>query len=651
MRMDNDIYNRIIREGAMSESIARLIFTDDPDTARRMLLARALVRTSYRICIFYSALVQAYIISKAIHNDCVVSELPYSGRLTAAVKRNWSDGEDVRARTENSRAVFSFLLDCCDGNAGDIVSDDGFNVIRRFRDAYERFVTPSRRALGEMNENDLLALLHAFPLLSTTTVDFSSCTFSFNTDDGVRYEIASSPFVFFVDSSVNAIVQQRTSECLVFTGVSSGNNGQLLFSVTELQVSSSVKQQTKLIRRQAAQNETLQIICKAVEMKAEWYSVDECWCDLAFLDHLTDVTRTVLSRFWKGSSARERLKISRNIAPKLQELFIGTDISERISQEQSITLENIDSLFYELYINCGAFKTMSGLLLDYPGHEFGSRLFDIYMQVFEDTGRIDGHKRKLYEDECRSNIESRLKKLSEIVRQGTVQYDNRMRALKAEWRAYCVLKAAGIHASNLFTDEEEILSSDDYYDMIRNPSSTIRADLNSVLLMLIELYNSMLNNLFSADETTLMQGIKDTRSRVCDYSTDELFDELKSIIAKLNESSIPEQHLGRKEVCSLDELSSYYDEIMTTIDATSPMSDLGAPRKQIFISYAHEDKPKVMKYYQLWRQKGYDFFFDEDGLSAGDRWQAAESITPLAFACHLSPALSPSSSKKKSYPF
>lgn len=621
-------YENLIASGAITESVARLVFSDDTAIQDNMLATRSLVRSSFRICLFYTTLIQAYIIGKAINSDCTINELDYPSGVIEQIKLRWSF--DEQKMSDSSGSVISFLKDCAANGKSDLMDESAAYILRAFNEMYQSYES-NARTKDQMGDNDFILLLKAFPLLSKTEIDFQNKKFCFLSTDGMKFEMSCSPFVFFFNRKTNSIVQNKTDEILVFTSLKkSERNGELSFHVSELQISEYAKWHVETIHRKIAKDENLYMICKAVELDTDWYEIDECYCDLAFLEYLNRVNYAALKKFFKQSSKQLGVTRGGDILPGLLDIFFGCEeMLNLLNRKKEIHITDTDKLFYELYINCGIFKTMCELFRDHPEHEFSDSLFTIYMNEFVLIGKITEAQRDAYISECNANISIRLKKLSEIVSNRTRQYDLRKRSITAEWRAYCVLKVAGIRDDKLFTDEEAILSIDDYFDMIKNPSTTIKSDLNSVLAMVTELYGALLENDIEFDEQKYAESLKRIREENKLKDTADFFEYFIEIIKNSENNKIINKHIGRNSICDVNTLQEYAEEIQKLLCDTDVVnSSQIVTRKSIFISYAHKDIDRVKKYVDKWTAQNYNIFFDEEKFVGGDIWRkkAARAI-------------------------
>lgn len=623
--------NKLIEERVITESMCRLVFTDDPHMQTSILANRSLVRSSYRICLFYTALIQAYFIAKAIHCNLKVKELGLPEKLTNAIVRRWNLDESYDMG-KDSKSVFSFLISCCDCGQDNIISPKAKAVIVSLREMYERYSKVHTKARAELTDNDFLTLLKMFPLLATTEVDYEKQMFSFPISFQDRqegfYQIRCIPFVYYIDVDTNAIVRQKNNNAYVLAAVKRGEkNGEIRFITTPIHKSDTVGQiysSVKPIREQAAKDESLYLICDAMDINTDWRETDDCWCDLAFLRDLNAVTISALVTFWKSSDKKSHHTPDKNFAMKLKDMFYGSEIYERISENSFIGYENIDNIFYELYINCGVFVTMYSLFLDSPEHEYSKKLFNIYLDAFVAKGRITKEEREQIYNNCVENVAVRVKKLSAIVSPHSAQYDRRKRSIKAEWRAYWTLKAAGINAENLFTDEELILSIDDYYSMIKNPSTTLKSDLNSVLSQLIEFYGALISidARTEFDVQEYMNHVSRIRAENSTLDTRQLFRCFIDIVKRSEGNAAIKKHLGRESVCSIDGLEYYAESIPEQIDdIEESVPSKFFSKKYIFISYAHKDIKRVKPIVEHWKANGFSVFFDEEKFSGGDDWK------------------------------
>lgn len=625
-------YNEVVRSGVMTPSLASLLLTESPDVQKRFLSGIQWEDSVYRICLFYRALIQAYVIGAAMDKDCTVDELGYPAPLCRAIKSSWPL-KDVKQKEKNKYEIFSFLND-----AVMFLGEDGREFLSDFFDSYSQAAAPGNRSAYVLDAEDLLEIFRVFPLLACTEVDLNSMKFSFPSDlarpHGYRFSINCAPFMYFVqaqEGESESVVEYPTSQGMILVSARRGEkNGDLLFDLADLHtVKNAHVNSYRSIRRQAPKDEKLYQICRALGMDTDWYEMDDYLCNMAFLVRITELTKTVLIDFWENSDHPVLNAPSEDIYEKMEHMLCSdpdmcrslTDLCKQIDED------NIDRVLYGLYIEFGVFKTMRALLKDTRDHSYGKELFEIYLDAFvkmnkEGKGGITAEQRAAYESDCSDNIKARLEKLKTIVPQEHPRYRKRERTITAEWRAFYILKAAGIHSDNLFADEEAILSIDDYYCMIKNPTTTLKSDLNEVLSLLIEMYGALMQVDADFDEKTLRREVLKIREKNKSLDTVELFDALCDLAARSDGNETIKRALGRDKICNVDKLKKMVKKIKNCF--TIPSHDFTPAqiltKKYVFVSYAHSDKEIVTKYIQQWQKAGYRIVFDKRALETGTHW-------------------------------
>ncbi len=625
-------YQKIVQSGVMTPSIASLLLTESPDVQAELLSSKMWDGPLTRFCMFYRALVQAYVIGLAIHRDCTVDELKCSPRLRRAVRTFWPNEDDKTASTrENESEVFSFLFD-----AEEFLDANGRQILNSLHLKLKERKTPGNRDSFVMNEQRYMTLFSSFYLLARAEVDLAQMKFSFPVDpadmNSERFTVHCAPFIYCVQQHARGetVVESFTNEGMALVSVKRGEkNGDLLFGFVELHTAKTTKALNyRTVRRHVPRDENLYQICRALGMDTDWYEMDDYLCNMAFLVRITEMTKSVLLDFWRHKQDIPILNtpsadVKRKLLHMLQD---DLDMCRSIDQRATVNKTNFERVLYGLYIEFGVFKTMRALLMDSPAHTYGDDLFDEYMSRFvkmekDGKGGITQETRESYERECERIIHERLEKLAGIVPPDHPRYRKRERAISAEWRAYYILKAAGIHADNLFADEETILSIDDYFSMIKNPTATLKSDLNDVLSFLIEMYGALMVSGADFDETTFRQEVLRIRQQNYLLDTLELFDALEHLVQDSQGHDAIQKALGRDSICDVEKLNGFISNIKYFFDTEQEFRPAQiVTKKWVVVSYARQDYERVNPYVVQWQKQGFHVVMDKNRLQGGDNW-------------------------------
>lgn len=609
--------NEILEKKLISPSLLTLLFGNNRRNMIRAFVPSSLAQTSYKLCLFYTALIQAHIIGKAISLDTTIEQCGYPSAVVSGIQKSWASGTDLLSKSN----VFSFLETCMRTGDNRIVGTDGAGIIDKIKGYYDKYKQGAAKTTDFMKDELFCELLRAMPLYSSTTLDEETLKFVFSDVDGSEFSIKCSPFITFLNEQNDMAIQEYSQHFSVLISVEKGRKtGELVFKIANLHTY-VYDQAPQRITRNAAKNENLRLICKTVGIDADWYSVEDCWCDLSFLTLLTSINISSLNRFWQESSNQLHYRPSSTVTEKFMDMFVGSEVLEQVRNLKHVTLGNLSSVFYELYINCGVFKTMRALFLDTKDHNYGEQLFDIFMKELVDKNMISECQAGTIRTECQERIDDKLQRLLEYAPLRTSRYDARSRMIKAEWHAYYVLKATGIHADNLLTDEESLHTIDDYYDMLRNPQTKVEDDLRNVLCMLTEFYGALVKIKPPFDENVYKKHLWEIKDQNQGKDIKALLQDFVSINDQSKQSEAVDKLLGREYICNPDRLRQFVNMLQKSLDDKDEKTESPSEtQKKLFISYSHKDKDRIHPITEKLREKNVHLFLDESEFHAGEKW-------------------------------
>ena len=621
---------KLLDKELLSPSLLTLLLGEDKREQSIALATYSLITTGCKFVLFYNALLYAHAMGTCVANDCTLSKLQPAAYYRS-IKRAWPDSDDRDGPTGATvvKNAVSFLLKAAENMPWPWFAPHARGILTTFRDAYNLYVMPTHRSMDDFDIEQFYQLLGAMPLLQSTQFDFDAKCFVFANGD-TTFTVDCEPFVYFLQQDNTISPKAVSPNIMVFVEALKGErNNELLIRLVDVQKSVDCQPIIRRVRRVVPNNENLILLCKKMEIDVQWYDIAESWCKLAFLERLTDISCRVLQQAWSVTTDYRRNTYS--ITKAFQSLFVGTELEGETQALQHIRANGLQNIFYGLFIRCGIFNTMYAMFYDpYNTAQLGSERVDLYARYMdllclESTDK--GAKCKQYADECSKQIGIRLQKLARIVSPSSTQYDNRKRSIEAEWHAYCVLKIVGINADNLFTDEELMLSIDDYFKMIKNPSTTLAADVGNMLGMLNDFYGALLDNDEVFNPRKYEQSLHKMRTQHQNMNLSERFDCFIDLVGRSGRPDTREHHivdklLGRNRICDVDVISDFKNDILGLLgndyDFVPPKQ---MSKRFIFVSYSHEDIDRVMPYVEAWRAQKINVWCDDVEVRLGDRWK------------------------------
>lgn len=591
------------------------------------------IRLSRDISFLYFGLMQCYCFAKAQVTGCLIRELPLHKDFVRKIMDMWD--VEIPNRFSSTEELFSYLMESAKVAGKDVFGPDAHETIVEIQRKYTKLSRNSRANLDVMSRESFLRFLMALPLLRTTSLDPLSMKIRFTIADKVT-EIKCSPFITFLSfesGSIGDPVDRLTENCYILTSVAKGDkNGELYFDTVGLNVfdweigrqAGGVEKGKKRICREVGDNENLKLLCRNAGIETSWYSADACWCDLKFLNRIVEASENVLLTYCGINREKEA---SREIQKKIRLVLCDSKSFTQRWTNEVIRVDQLNSLLFEMFLEDGLFKTVRAIMLNAPHLQKASSkaFFKCYMQMMIEAGIITAVDHDRLEKQCMERIAISLEKLSHIVSQTTPVYKQREREIRAEWKAFYVLKAAGIKTDSLFADVESILSIDDYYDMIITNEGSPEQDLKQVLRMLCVFYETLMENQSPFDEEKYFKDMERIapKYRLSEHSVDQFFESFMDIAGRSKEVKHMNELLGRTGIEEkLGDIRYQYNRILTAkSDPCEPRfirDDL--PGCSAFISYAHEDVERVKPIVERWREMGYKLFFDETDLHIGDNW-------------------------------
>ena len=629
MNLLNEIKNRnLIDKSLLPVIFGRLLddtdFWFDPDYELPSL--------ARDVSLFYFGLMQCYCFAKAQKENTSLKEIDLPVDVLTPLINIWD--VDKPNTFSKDGEIFSYLIVASEKLSDpSVLLPQARECIVKVRSACEDLVADSRRFLGSYGQKNFIELLESLPLLKKVSFSENTMKITFFADANLSVRI--SPFISFLSFDMDLLgepVEKVTSNCCVLTSVSKGEVNDELFFDTVTLGETDADFSNKRIGREISENENLKLLCAIAGVNTHWYSIDECWCDLKFLNKMVGATVTVILDYM-GIDLEdcEEIDLLETYVPykKLAEL-LNDSIYFRSCflhhENDEINVFDLNHLLFELFLESGLFKTVRDIMLNSPSLSEASikKMFDQYISFFVSSNTITKRSASRYESECDKKISNSLEKLSHIVSPDSEIYEKRKREIIAEWRTSYVLKAAGIKNKSLFADVETILSIDDYYDMLVNNETSPEEDLKKVLRMLCIFYESIIDNTFPFNEKKYFSTVRKIAPNYNGLEVEELFESFISIAKRIENLKHVDQLLGRKGLGegSIKRLKHYYDSIRNAKNGKNNVYNSGPVHTAtVFISYAHEDASVVRPIVERWKSQGLKLFFDETDIHDGENWQ------------------------------
>ncbi len=617
------VYDTIINEKLLSDSVLNVLLGDSSVTDRkRLFLTRNLALMSKKICMLYSALIQIYVSGNAIYSSGEYVKSVNTSSIDS-IKRCWNvDGNFDLAE---GNTVFSFLSLWAMSRDPQILPSSAVSAVSSIVSVCEKLGGNNRYEDPKIEEK-FLDLVKNLPLLAKAEFNFEKRKIAFNTgSDDLEFEY--SPFIEFWDSTKKCSTKVPTDFPMILTSVRKGHsNNELSFNYSYLdKYYKSENNQT--INKSINENEWLRLICNVFDIKTEWYTVKECYGDFAFLKHITDITYDVLTQTWGLFRSKDK---DTNVFNKLHEMFIGSDVYDQFEKDRVLCRDDLRNYLYGVFIKFGVFRTFKSIFLE-PSSSINNReLFKKFLDCIEEKGLSSKEERLIGEKDCENTIEFHLDKLKRFLSHESASYKKRSREIKAEWRAFTILKLSGMQTEKLFADMENIFSIDDYFEMIKNPDSSLYDDLADVVRFIVEFYGSLEKyyqhhsyDTKSYDEKDLQAFIQKKRAEFANADLKVLFDEFLDLVNRTTGAPWISKVLSRDNICKFSLLCDYRDEIFGDINqAKTSRSELEKNEaKYIFISYKHEKDDHVPDYIERLENAGISCVVDKNNLRQGKDWE------------------------------
>ena len=633
---------RLINEKLITPSLAEVLFGDE-SRVKRALSPMTLAKEVHEVCLFYTAIVQAYLVGIAQQRGVTIKELVEYKDVVELIYDEWTKDdtkeniekkqEEKKSESETTKKCFSFILTCSMAGYESLVAPNKQEFIKYLRILYGNITNDDiRQSDTVLSEEYFIEFLKILPLLSKTEIDKKNRKIIITTKDN-KVECDIAPYLVFFNSE-GEFTPRVTDNVYVITSVKKGErDDELKFNY--IKINSAGKDPiTTCLRRRVAGSDNLIMICRAIGVETLWCA-DDYWCDFAFIKKLADATYCSLTNVLELDSP---LKASFDCGKELKKLFCETDIENLFSDRKKILPPQIRTFIYEIFITQGVYKSMFSLMYatDNSSEKVVERVFDEIMRYFKEKEIItDG----VYTDrlnKCAKRIEKHVEKLAKIVNKETKGYRVRCNEIVAEQRTICLLKAAGIKNEKIIADAEEIVSIDDLFDALKNPEIPIRDNIAKALSILCRFYGALLKN---SAEFDAEKYYKDVALLENEYSEEKeiefLFESFYNIVLQSQGNAVIEKLIGRDQICDIEKLGKFKKDIIdlnkeNKDSFNKSLGELYDPElnneRYVFISYSRADNldenPQITRFTEELEARGINYFLDKKDIKPGKDWRA-----------------------------
>lgn len=625
------MFNKLINEKLITQSVGERLF-GNAYNRRIVLMSDMLPKTAHEVCLFYSALVQAYVIGVAQKKGVEVKELKEYGGVADAISKLWTEGKSIG----DDERIFSFITLCASIGSEELVRDEISNIIGGLRDAYLKINSRSVMKASPVSFAKFKELLAALPLLSQTEFDAKSGNLIIDTGKH-RVECKYAPYFAFYEFNPelddDCLSRKVTENCYLLTTVTKGErDGELHFYYTKINSADKNGRRSRETGK-IYDDENLIMICRSLGIKIQWLE-DTYWCDFAFIKKLADITDSSLL---KALDLDTPQRATSDVSKQLKGMFKGTSLEGVVPENKTFYPSQVKMFIYELFITQGIFKTVYCLMHAGEGSDSAQsseKMFKIMMKSFVKSGIISEQDCEERLAICKEKIEGHILKLKKIVQMNSMAFILRANEIKAEQRTICLLYTAGIRNNKIVADAEEILSIDDFYDMFTNPATSMEEDLSSLLSLLCSFYGALLKNRVDFNAEKYYKDVAQLKKEYLpEKGVEYLFNAFHSIVERSSGNEVIAKLIGRECICDLTKLTGFKKKILELREenqelfnrSSNPNSIIESGDKPgMFISYCRDDNKepdcKITRFAEYYKERGINVFFDTSSIDSSDGW-------------------------------
>ena len=607
------LLNKINEKKIVTQSILNILFGNDEDFIEDMFNTPEIYpEILYKFCLFYFTLIQAYCFAAVKSKEKYsLSEIITLDNAYNIIKDLWESRIDFDFE-KKKYAVFSYLDYFSKMKNDSIFTEKSKECINMLLKPIKQFHAQGRPETN-ISEEYFCSLLNTFKLLSNTVINRIDGTISFTiiSDNNhiEKFSIKCQPFLYFLDP--NSMTETENGVLYILSGViRSDSNGEFRFKANELKISiNDDNDNQRIFMSRPTINNDIRFICKSLDLTTQWYPPDEYMGNYSFLTLLTNATKEIIKNYVESRKLSDEHFFS-----LINEMFDNAEIKNKLLKHVKITIDEIDKIFYELFIKFGVFRTMQFFLPDSSMHK-EDVLFKDYLNIlFNDKSDIENYKNK-----CEKSIEYEKKNLANVVHEETVLFKVMLKEITTEQRVFYILRAAGMENDTFLPNSDNILSIDNYFKMIMNPNTSYKDDIECILHFLITFYTPLVKQDSVLNKDKYISEVKQTQIKLSQtsYAISDLFDMFLKINEESKYSNLFSDLTGRSIICPELYLNHYKEQLNDKAIA----SWHSISKNQIFISYSHQNQDKVFaKVEELEEEEKWQIFIDKKKFDGGDDW-------------------------------
>ena len=486
-------------------SIMTLLFGDRGDRYSPLRRKIALPRVSHDICVFYCAIVQSRAINHCKNCSKSVMEFFDNKAFPRAIMDLWH-GKGIDLHSESVAVSFLKGASRAMPEADILFGENIINALNSVAEDYNQVKKNDRSVPLTKSIGDLLELLKNLPLLLDLECRKGVLTHS------VIGEIHSEPFFFIEEGKIFVTTSARKGLC----------NSQLILARRELNSPGEVEDYDKFY---VNDSEYMSIFCNVLDLDVRWYDQKQYLGNCMYVVNLSDVLSHCIIEGINKKHADEGTGMVPNILPEVKYYFRYSEISKDLMEmeKEGVVLDSFCTVKYpdREPVQNGLSNIMMGFIIKYGAfvalHDFffdgSSKLLREHVDFDDNYGEIDVKwlfrevavkyikkmKYTLVDDPERvvkyyvDIIHRHLDELSTIINKDDNAYKIRADYIKAEQRTCCIIDLMGMQQSNIFIDQERMLSSQDYVDKVFNQNTTPQSLMHDLTDFLIRFYSRITN--------------------------------------------------------------------------------------------------------------------------------------------------------------
>ena len=605
------LYQIIENENLVSADLLKLMFGNYKSKYSPLQRIQSLPMVSHDVCVFYSAVIQMCVLESAKKQSKTIRTLYKGKNFGKTMIDLWHDGE-TDLETESNAVSFIKNAMSAMKNDGRLFGPGLYDALNQTARDYNNLM--NKDVYVHDTQDHFLDLLRNLPLLREIRI----------ADNGTAVigneVLVCSPFLMVRDKKLYITTSAMKGEC----------NTQLFLNQREM---NSPEAGTVLYKEFfITDSEDHSMFCQILELDVRWYDQKQYLGNCIYVVNLAEMLSFSLCKAITERYKKKGRGVPNNILSDLKYYFRYSPIYrdlEALEKKSAFSVNTYGEIFYSdnrlrtstlsnimmgFIIKYGAFITIHDFFFD-----GSSKLLREKDDRNDNYGEISSKKifykysvpfiaKKYLSDEkeawpivkkYRQIIREHLSQLEKIVQKEDEAYLIRSDYIRAEQRTCCIIDMMGMNQENIFTNQESLLSLQDYCDMVFNKTSTPLDMMHKLTTFLVDFYGTITHKTMEIRRREKpYQYIEDFK----DYCSTTLNGRMKDMTGR--------------EICDLKTLQKYIDlfdddSIKWGIDGARRHDSLA----YFFVSYCHRDLNIVSSIINKLEKKG--FKFRHDGMKKG----------------------------------